>query len=212
MRSVMIALAAGMTLLAFAIGLVLAHSPMSVARTDGSPPNEDRIAVTATGATYCQAHELLPQNTSAIELSLSAFTGPRVRVLVSVDGHPVTGGIRGSGWTGREVTVPVKPLLRAVPEATVCASFRVHDESVTVFGTAAPHALAARDGPHTLPGKMWIAYLRPGTRSWASLAPSIAHRMGLGRAGAGTWIVLLALALLAAVAALASNLVLKQLP
>jgi hypothetical protein len=206
-----IALVAGLALLAVAVGLTLSRSPMSIARTNGTPLREYRVAETAQGATYCQPHELLPSGTSAIRLSLSAFTGPRVRVVVSSGGSTVTSGTRGSGWTSMVVAVPVKPLPRAVSNATVCASFRTHHETVTVFGMRAPSALATRQGRRTLQGTMTIEYLRPGTRSWASMAPSIARRLGLGRASTGTWIVLLPLALLAVIAAAASKLLLKEL-
>jgi hypothetical protein len=211
MRSVKIALAAGLTLLAIGIGLTLLHSPMSVAHANGVPLEEDEIATTNKSATYCQAHELLPGGTSAIRISLNAFTGPRVRLVVTSGGQSITGGERGSGWTSRVVTVPVKPLPRTVSGVTVCVSFRLRDETISVFGRTTPRATAAHDGRQTLRGRIWIEYLRPGERSWASLVPSIARRMGLGRAAAGTWIVLLALALLAAVAVLASSLVLEEL-
>ena len=59
---------------------------------------------------------------------------------------------------------------------------------------------------------MWIEYLHPGTRSWLSLAGEVARHMGFGRAGAGTWVVFLALALLVAAAGLASRLLLRELP
>jgi hypothetical protein len=211
MRSVRIALAAGLTLIVLAIGLVLVHSPASVAHTNGIPGEEHRIAFTSHSATYCQAQELLPAGTSALRLSLSAFSGPRVRVVVSAAGHPLTSGEQESGWTSRVLTVPVRALPRAVPDATVCVSFSLHDEAVTAFGTPTSHTTAAHDGRRALAGRMWIEYLHPGRRSWASLAPGILNRMRFGRAGAGVLVVSLALVLLVAVAALASRLVLEEL-
>jgi len=62
-----------------------------------------------------------------------------------------------------------------------------------------------------LGGRMWIEYLRPGDRSWASLIPSIVRAIGLGRADPGTWIALLALSLMATVAALASCVAFREL-
>jgi hypothetical protein len=211
MREVRMALFAGLMLLVIAIGFALARSPMSVARRNGTPTHEERIAYTTTGASYCQADELLPSGTTAIRLWMLAFAGPRVRVVVYSAGRKITGGERGSGWTSREVTVPLKPLPRAVSGVTVCSSFPLHDESISVFGEATAPAIAAHDETRALPGRMWIEYLRPGTRSWASLTPSILSRMGFGRAASGIGIVLLALALLASVAVLASRLVLREL-
>jgi hypothetical protein len=209
MRSVRIALASGLGLIAIAIGLVLAHSPMSIASTNGIL--SEKWIATGGSLTYCQAPELLPRGTSAIRLSLSAFTGPRVAVVVTSGGREITGGERGSGWTGRVVTIPVKPLPRAVSKVTVCTSPLSHNETLTMFGATTPHTIAARLGPHVLPGRMRIEYLRAGERSWASMARSIMRRMGLGRAGGGSWIVLLALVLLATVVALTARLVLKEL-
>lgn len=211
MRRVKIALVAGLTLTAVAIVLALAHSPMSVARTNGTPETEGRIAFTTSSADYCQGGELLPHGTSAIRLSLFAFIGPRVRVVVSSGGRPITSGERGSGWTSRVVTVPVKPLPHTVSGVMVCASFHLHNESLTVFGKASSRVSAAHNGRKALRGRMWIEYLRPGTSSWASLAPSIVRNIGLGRTPAGTWIALLAIALLAAVAVLASSLIVREL-
>ncbi|HTU77357.1 MAG TPA: hypothetical protein VMF09_01200 [Solirubrobacteraceae bacterium] len=211
MSRVRIALAAGLALLAIALGLTLARSPAVVARKSDTPVTEDRLAVTATSARYCQSEEQLPAGASAIRLSLAADTGPRVDVSVSSGGRTLTSGTQGAGWTGRVVTVPVRPLARTVGAVTVCASVRPRFEQVLVFGVPAAPALAARDGRQTLPGRMTIEYLRRGSRSWASLAPSIARRLGLGRTAAGTWNALLAVELLVAIGVLASMLVLKEL-
>jgi hypothetical protein len=212
MRSVAVALAAGLTALVLAIGVTMLHSPMSVARTNGVATEEHRIDMTRHDASYCQANELLPQGTSALRLSFSALTGPRIHVVVTAGGRQTTSGERSSAWTSRVVTVPVKPLPRTVANVTVCASFRLKDESVTVFGEPTPPASAARDGRRHLMGRFFIEYLRPGRRSWASLASSTVAHMGLGRAAAGAGIVLLAIALLVAIAAIASRLVLEELP
>ena len=210
MREVKIALAAGLTLLVAGIGVALARSPASVSHTSGIPTEEARIVAVDHGATFCQSGELLPAGTTAIRLWWFAFTGPRVRVTVYSGGRAVTGGERGSGWTSREVTVPVRPLARPVSGATVCGSFQLRDEHLTVFGQPSSAADAAREGSKRLGGRMVIEYLHPGTRSWASLAPSILSRMGLGRASPGSGIVLLALASLATIVGLSSYLVLRD--
>jgi hypothetical protein len=201
MRSVKVALAAGLTLLVLAIGLTLLGSPPNVARSNrlsGKP--EEPIARITEGSSYCQPGELLPRGTSAIRVWLEADAGPRVHLVVYAHGHPVTSGWRGSNWIGGSVTVPVRPLARSVSHADVCVSFSLHDETVTMQGTNGPAPL------------LWIEYLRPGTRTWASLAGEIARHMGLGRATSGTWIVFVALALLAALVALASSLLIGEMP
>jgi hypothetical protein len=211
MREVKIALVAGLVLLLVGIVVALARSPLSVARTNGSVTKEERIAYTTHGASYCQAGELLPAGTSAIRLSFFSYAGPRVRVDVYAGGHRVTGGERGSGWTAREVTVAVAPLRETVADATVCASFHLADEALTVFGRETPAASAAHEGHTALAGRMWIEYLHPGSRSWASFVPAILSHMGFGRAGAGAGMVVLAILLMAGVFALVGWLVLREL-
>jgi hypothetical protein len=211
MRGVKIALAAGLALLVLALGLELAHSPMSVAHANGVPSEEDRIVTTDRGASYCQARELLPRGTTAIRLSMLAFLGPRLRVVVYSGGRAVTSGERGSGWATRVVTVAVRPLSRTIADATVCVSFHMRDETLTVFGYSTAAKIAAHDGREALPGRMWIEYLHPGTRSWASLVGSILRNAGFGRAASGFGIVLLAILLLAGVCVLAARLVLEEL-
>jgi hypothetical protein len=212
MRGVPVALAAGLGLLAVALALTLLHSPASVAGTNrplGQP--EQPIASTTRSTGYCQAGEVLPQGTSAIRVWLDAAYGPRMSLTVSAGGHALTRGERGSGWTGGSVTIPVKPLARTVADADVCVSFHLKDETIIMQGNDASPASAAHEGPRALSGRFWIEYLRPGTRSWASLVASTMQRMGLGRAFAGTWIAFVALALLALLGVLASMLVVEEL-
>jgi hypothetical protein len=212
MRGVTIALVAGLAGLAIAIGVALAQSPMSVAATNRrAGAVEAPLTSTDRGATYCQSGEALPRGTSAIRLWLDATTGPRVRVVASAAGGVLSSGERGSGWTGGSVTVAVAPLPRTVRGVTVCASFQLHDETLVVQGAAASTASATRASGTPLAGRMWIEYLRPGARSWASQLGAVVDRMGLGRAAAGSWIVFLALALFAAAATLASRLVVREL-
>lgn len=212
MRRVTITLLTELALLTAAIGVTLSRSPMSVARINGPAGSTlEPLASTDRDATYCQGHETLPAGTSAIRIALSASTGPRVNVVVTSGRHLLTSGEQGSGWTGSVVTVPVRPLSDPASDITVCASFRLRHETVALFGLAAPDALAAHEGRRALPGTMWIEYLRSGESSWASLIPSIVHHMGLGRANAGPGVVFLSLALVIAVAALASTLLVREL-
>jgi hypothetical protein len=212
MRSVTLALVLGLALLGAALGLTLARSPMVVAASDGVPATaQTLIAATSEGARYCQSHELLPQGTAAVRVSLVAPLGPRVDVVVSSRGHAVTSGETGPGWTGETVTVPLRPLPRAVAPTTVCVSFRLPDERLYLLGQTTSAVLAARGGLGALPGRMRLEYMRPGPRSWASLIPSVIRRMSFGRATSGTWIVFLALALAAAVAILTVRLVRTEL-
>jgi len=213
MRRVTLTLVLGLAGVACAIGLTLAHAPTTVARTNRPPGQpEQEIASSRESSRYCQADETLPRGTSALRVWLDAAYGPRVTVEVSAHGRRIASGQRGSGWIGGAVTVPVTPLARTISEASVCVSFDARDETVIAQGNPTPAASATRDGTEALAGRLWIEYLRPGSRSWASLAASTAQRMGFGRAAPGIWVVFAALALMAAVLALAFRLVLSELP
>jgi hypothetical protein len=212
MRSVTIAVAAGLTLMCIAVGVTLLGSPTSVLSTNRPAGSVGTVlASTTQSADYCQAHEVLPRGASAIRVWLDVAAGPRVRLVVYSAGRPIASGEQGSNWIGGAVTIPVKPLSYTARGVTVCASFRLHDETLLVQGSPTSAAMATRNGGQVLPGKMWIDYMRPGGRSWASLLPVVIRNMGFGRAGTGTWVVYFALALLLAVAALASGALVREL-
>jgi hypothetical protein len=211
MRSVKIALVASLGVLVIALGLALERAPMTVARANRATETSTTIASTAGGARYCQGGETVPVHTSALRIALSASIGPHVEVGVFSGGHLISSGEQGSGWTGDVVTVPVGAPAHPVGDAVVCIGFQLRDETVELGGETTPRARAAHAGGHTLPGRFWIEYLRAGTRSWASLVPSIVDHMGLGRAYGGSAIVFIALALLVAVAGLTTLTVLREL-
>jgi hypothetical protein len=211
MKRVTVALTAGLTITLLAVGLTLLHAPMTVARKNGTVVKEEALGSVRGTIAMCQADELLPRETSALRFWLGALTGPRVSAYVAYGGHAIASGEHGSGWTGREVTVTVKPLRSAIASATVCLSFQARDEAVTLYGRATPPSSAAYAGGQALPGRVWIEYLRSGKRTWASLIPSVVRHMELGRAFSGAWILVLALVLLATIVALGSRLVLREL-
>ena len=202
---------AALVLLGLSLALTLLQSPLNVAAGNKVPGAEVLIASTVRGATYCQRHETLPRDTSAIRVWLDATAGPRVNVNVYAAGHVITKGARGSDWIGSSVTVPVRPLRREALDATVCVSFRLSDETILVQGSATPPSQAAYSEKRALAGRMWIEYLRPGGRSWLSQISAVARRMGLGRAAAGTWVALAAFALLACALALSLRLLFREL-
>jgi len=227
MRGTRVALAAGLTSTAIALGIVLSHSPPAVTRSKIPMTIIVGFGKSDLGARLCQANEVLPRRTTAIRVSLIAVLGPPVSVEASLDGHVLTRGRRGAGWTASSVTIPVTPLSRTMSSVTVCVNVSSPDEPVGIRGARTTPALAAfdrqgplprsshssalryREGP--LPGRIMIEYLRPGESSWWSLATSVARRMGLGRAETGTWVALLAILLMVAVGGAMSRVILKEL-
>jgi hypothetical protein len=201
---------AGLLLGVAAIAITLSHSPIAVAGVN--TPQHVPIGAPEPGKTYCQSHEALPRDTTAIRLRAYAFLGPRVELTVSARGRVVARGERGSGWTGGAVTIPVNRLPTVRSGLDLCFTFFTNeDESISLFGEATTGALAARAPNGSLPGRVRVEYLRPSHSSWWSLAPEVARRMGLGHAPSGTWGALLALALMGSVFALCARVILREL-
>ncbi|HXC23770.1 MAG TPA: hypothetical protein VNU28_04225, partial [Solirubrobacteraceae bacterium] len=194
------AVIAGVLLTAIAICLTLTRAPPIVARSDATPL-QGFVAETSNGASVCQQGETLPRGTTAIRLSLYTLFGPRVAVQVFSGGRLLTSGVRGAGWTAEGPAVPVRPVDRTTPDVKVCVTFGQPLGLIDVDGSyVSPEQAMTSATGQTLAGRMRIEYLRPGNRSWWSSASSVARRMGLGRWPAGTWIALLAIALMAGVA------------
>lgn len=211
MRSVKVALLVGFALLALALVSTVSRSPISVAASNKEPEKEATVANTSHGATYCQTGEALPAGTSAIRVWLDAAAGPRVKLTISAQGHTITSASRGSDWIGSSVTVPVRQVTHTVTDTTVCVSFPLHYETVLATGSSTPAGLAAHEGRRALTGRLWIEYLRPGSRSWLELVPEVVRHMGFGHAIPGTWIVYVALVLVLAAAAVASRVLVAEL-
>ncbi len=204
-----IAFVTGLALTVLAVAVVLSHSPQVLAGTNAIEPRPISLAAVPGAGSACQADETLPADTSAIRLSLEASSGPRIVVTVVLGKTVITRGEGTPGWIGEVVTIPVRPLDHATHRADVCFAFAGADERVSFLGAPTPGRSAARTATGVLPGRLAIEYLRPGSSSWWSLALSIARRMGLGRAWAGTWVVLLVAALMATNVALASWLTIR---
>jgi hypothetical protein len=201
MRGVRVALAGSLALMALALALTLSSAPAVVAPPAVVPTHPvtiyPKLAVTQHGSSICQGDETLPRGTTAMRFSLKALIGPRIAVKALAGARVVTSGERAPGWTSDTVTVPVKRVARAVAHTKVCLAFALSDETVDMAGErTSPARAAIAGGGQALPGRMNIEYLRPGNRSWWSLALSTARHLGLGRAWAGTWIALLALLLI----------------
>jgi len=207
-----IALAAGATLILLALVLTLSGRPSRVASSNGESIASE-LAITNRAAGGCQAGETIPRSTSAIRLALGAFTGPRTSLTVYSDRRLVTRGERGSGWTGAAVTIPIEPPSRSYADARVCFHVALDgDEYIKMFGQRTSPRVAAHGFEGApLAGRVRIEYLRPGERSWWSLAASVARDMGFGNFGGGDWNAVLAIALMLALAALCARVILREL-
>jgi hypothetical protein len=226
-----VALALGLALVAVALVLTLSGSPLVVAYTNAAPANEPLLeATSALGA--CQGGEVLSAHISAIRLTLVTAAGPRVSVTALSGGRVLTSGTVGSGWTSGAVTIPVRPVPRAVAGVRICFDLGPPVEAVAVGGSrtsptvgGAKTATAGRESAATsggssaaterdgrpLAGRFTVEYMRRGRGSWWSLAQTVARHMGLGRAPAGTWVVLALAAAMGVAIAAASWLAVREL-
>lgn len=225
--------AIGGAILALIGALVLTQAPPRVvgSSTPGvkaiGPEGASVIGTTSASPSFCQADEALPAGISAIRLSMWAFFGARVRLVAYEGAHAVTEGARGANWTSDSVTVPVRPLSRAHPNARVCFVIGPNSEPLLLLGakthkTNARSLVAAEDGTplaqvmkskevSRAPGRLTIEYLASGRHSWWSQLSTVARRMGFGRGYSGIWIAPLVALMMAAVAVLAVRLAVREL-
>jgi hypothetical protein len=208
--SVRAALALGLAIVAIAIAIVMSGSPPRVVGTSAAAMRT-RVALLHGRDSACQGGEVIPRGTSAVRVGLEAVVGPSVTVTVLTAGHALTRGARGSGWTGADVTVPVARVRRTASDASVCLALGASREAIAMIGQLDRLPATTTSAGEAPSGQMRIEYLAAGDRSWWSQAGSVAQRIGLGRAPSGTWVALLVLALMAAVATLASLLCLRTL-
>jgi hypothetical protein len=210
MRAVRLAFAVSLVLGAVALAVTLSRAPAGVVRVN----NTEGVLLGSLrhDASACQSNEALPRGTSALRLHIFSFVGPRIAVGLFSHGQLIAHGERGSGWTGGSVTVPVDELAAARDRATLCfALYPNGDEEVQLNGQPTVRALAAHGRDGSLPGRITVEDLRPGSSSWWSLIVPVARRMGLGHAASGTWSVLLVVGLMLGVILISALVGLREL-
>ncbi len=204
-------LAAGLALVATAIVVTLAGSPVVVASTNGTPA-EAAFVEAGTGAGICQSKESLPAGISAIRFTLQAAVGPKVGVFVLSGGHVLTHGVTSSGWTAGNVTVPVKAFAHPHSNVSICFLLGPSAEHVLVGGSttsAGPVAKTSTGEP--LSGRFTVEFMRSGASSWWSMLSAVARHIGLGRAPSGSWIALLVALLMGSTLVAGSWLAVREL-
>ncbi len=217
MRNVQVTLAVGVALLVAVGAVTLTRSPPRVVRT-GWRGEHGELYLATGDITVCQANEVLPSGVTGIRLWMRAFFGTQVHVVAYSGSQVLAKGSRGAEWTGESVTVPVKPVDHTTSDVRLCIALGPNSEPVILIGDLTPPQEAAgvpesgSTAAAKLKGRVGVEYLAAGRSSWWSRVLSVAQHMGLGRAFSGTWIALLAAALMAAVGALALGLTLRELP
>jgi len=205
-----VVLAGGLTLMALGLIATLSRAPAVTAKGGVGP--ETQFVATSSEASGCQNGETLPAHTSAIRVGLFAITTPEVGVQVLSEGRLLTSGTLSPGWSGEGAVVPVNHTFdHPVSPVAVCFTVKKVNGPVQMVGRKTSGPEATVEGSNRLPGRISLQYVQPGHRSWWSLALSTARRLGLGHATPGTWNALLVAMLAAAVIALSSWLVVRDL-
>jgi hypothetical protein len=194
---------AGLVVLAVVVLVAMFGSEPRIAGQNGVFVQDVVTETKGRATTFCQNDEVLPKDTASVELSLIATSGlsPRVRVQASKDGRVLTQGTSPAGWTGETLAIPVRSVPRTALGVRLCISVG-KGGNVQLVGTK-KDTRTYDTSPPTTQDQIKVAYVRPGSESWWAYAPTVLHRMGLGRAWSGSWIVLVILALMIAPGAIA---------
>lgn len=188
-RAAIVTLAVGAVLLAAGLIATLSHAGV---RRSGT--NDVVLTGTADtlrpGHTLCQT-ERIPARTAAIETS-AVLSGPAAATVLVQVLDPATGARLASGTVGEGAgpprTAPLRPAIQRERAALVCMQLRAakRGASAEVYGSPTdPAEESATDGSRSLGARVRFDYLRAGRESWWSFAPTVAERLGRGRAWFG---------------------------
>lgn len=195
-RSVIAALAVGLASIGVALIAVLAHSPLTVARTN-SASSTDYVELEEKGKlSNCQPAGPIPEGTSAIRLGIEGLHfSPAVTVRILVGSRVIREGWRIAGGPSiPNVAVPVASFTHALDGARICTTVGPAVEPIRYYGT--PRHISVPQANVLEDATLHAEYLRPGSKSWSSFVSSIVHHMGLGHAPSGTWVAYLVLILM----------------
>jgi hypothetical protein len=195
--------------IALAGGLALALSQASVRRTGTNDVTVSGIADTLRGGhRLCQGGELLPADTTTVELTATAGGSSRpalaVEALDASTHARVAAGI-AARWRDESALVPLRPVPARDRPVRVCVRLcaPVVGAAAQLFGAPAERPDSATDDGEAVGGRIRLDYLRAGAQTWWSFAPTVAARIGRAHAWSGTSVALAAALLTLASIALA---------
>ncbi|HKG03516.1 MAG TPA: DUF2142 domain-containing protein [Conexibacter sp.] len=193
-------------MLAGGLGLVLSRSEQRRSGTNGVFPQANVLA--GAGATACQGRELLPADTTAVQITGWSQAPPVVvlrhdgRVLDSVEGV-----VDQAAWV---IRAPIDRTERALDGVRVCLVLRASSALGRGF---TPPGVGTLVAGRPFPGNsLAISYLMSGTRPWWGFAATVAERIGADHAHGGLgWVIWAMAGLIAASLALTGRIVLRTL-
>jgi hypothetical protein len=204
---------AGLVIAAAAVAVALSESKERLAGSNNlSAPQF--VATVPAGGQACQGGEFVPGEAARLRLLVGTFTKPTppLEVAIRAPGRdPLRGRLAGGGAEGY-VEVPLDRTTSPVAGATVCVR-NAGARRIVIGGFPTEPEIAAGIGRRRAAGKMRLEYLRPGRESWWALAPTVAHRFGLGKADfLGDWTLAAAAVLLLSAWVLAVRLLVRPRP
>lgn len=207
-HQVAITIASGLILVTAVLLVVLVQAPKVIIATDDVDAARE-LGLFGRNATVCQAGERIPASTTALRISLRSQVGPAVFVTVSRGDQIVARGYHNAGWASASPTFPLEVPVASALDGKLCLTRSPGGLPVELSGDTARALAATMDGK-PLPGRLRVEYLTRGHRSWLSLAPNVARRLGLGHTPSGTWIVIPLAVMMAAALALGAWLLLRE--
>jgi hypothetical protein len=196
--------AAGLTGLLVALVVLLAQAGPRRSGSDLTL-NGSFVVILNGGQQACQDQELLPADTSALQMTIGTYGAPGSPLRVSVTGRrgeALTSGGLAAGWRQGVVRIPVAHVSRATGSARVCLRNDGSSRLALAGNYPVPGYTMQVAGSTSQERRLRVDYLRPGRESWFELLPTLIYRFSLGKAGFvrhWAWIAVLAL-MLAAVA------------
>jgi hypothetical protein len=201
-----------------AVGALVLDMSRAAPRTAGSDHTASVgfVATLEAGQELCQPGMVLPGDTGRIQVLIGTYGAPVPALgtrFLAANGALVARGAIAAGAAQGEVTVPV-----SYPHGTtVAGSLCLHvgaGAGKTVIGGDVfnPGSDSEQVDGKPQPGRIAVAYVRPGSESWWELLPTLSTRFGLGKASFfGDWALLAAALALLGVWVATVRLLLREL-
>jgi hypothetical protein len=194
--------------LAFAGGLVLVLSDSAQRRSGTNGVFPQAQVVMPAGTTACQARELLPEDTVAVQIA-GGTTAPPV-VVMRRNGRVLDSAQATVNRKAAVIAAPIERTDRALDDVQVCLTLRA--PGVLLRGATPPGVGTVVAGQAFTGSSLAISYVKSGHHSWWGFAATIAERLCGNHADGGLcWVIWATAGLLAASLALTGRIVLRTL-
>lgn len=189
-------------LLAIAFAQAMGHKAERLAGSN-SVVLERPILQISGGSLLCQT-TLAPRDATAVQLFVAPAgpKGPPLGVEITAgSGRALASGHLAGGWSGGVVKVPIARIRESAADGKIC--IRNEGKDPLAFAGVSSKFVKAEVDSRPQNAALALLFFRPGTESWSSLLPTIAHRAGVLKGSlAGAWVFWFAIALVALAGAL----------